>query len=107
MEDTLPNIDDILSISQMVSNNVQYLSKTKRLPSGRWAAIPTTTKIGESTETILPGMNVAVPNKSRKGSLVVPYNTIPKTVRKIFTALRNNDVFTTTGPVFSVAPEYK
>lgn len=112
-DEDFASIRDVLSISDMVSNNVQYLLKHKRpsVPDGKWGTVKALGNgeetASETSEEMLPGVFSPVLRKSRKTTTTVPYNSIPPSVRNVYTALRDNDVFSTTGPLLNVAPEYR
>ena len=105
-----PDIRDLLCIADMVSNNVHYLTQLEapHAPSGPWGTVMPPRSADVPTEVVAPGGVVApVARKSRKTPVTVAYNSIPPSVRKAYTRLRSNDIFSVTGPLYRPAPEYR
>lgn len=105
-----PDIRDLLSIVDMVSNNVHYLEQLEgsKVPGGRWGTALPSKHSDVPTIAVAPGGVVApAPRKSRKENITVAYDAIPPSVRRAYTKLRKNEIFSTAGPVYRVAPEYQ
>ena len=103
----MPGLEDLLGVADMVSTHVHFLLQAAKRPppAGRWntaSVDPRTT-----TDEILPGVFAPPIRKSRNKDGAVDEKRIPPVVRKTYRALRDNDVFTAEGPIFSIAPEYK
>ena len=100
-------LDNLLSVVEMVSNNVHFLQQLAKRPepTGRWNAAFMDPR--ETTERILPTAFAPPVRKARKKDGVPDEKRIPPAVRATYRSLRDNDVYTAEGPIFSIAPEYK